>query len=64
MNSWTIERRKRQGELIWRWRPWDRSTAPRTVSGKAIIAGNAYKGGIRPALRALSRLLRGELRHR
>jgi len=55
MSGWTPERRRQQSELIRRWRPWDRSTGPRTTLGKAKVARNAYKGGIRPALCALSR---------
>jgi len=52
------QRRKRQSELIRRWRPWDRSTGPRTADGKTRNSKNAYEGGIRPALRALARILR------
>jgi len=37
---------------------WTQSTGPVTTSGKATVAGNAYKGGERPALRRLARVLR------
>jgi len=57
-NGWTTERRARQAELIRNWKPWERSTGPRTAEGKALVAQNGYKGGSRPMLRALSRLLR------
>ena len=56
-SAWTPERRKRQSELIRRWRPWERSTGPRTNEGKALAARNAYKGGTRLLLRKLARLL-------
>jgi hypothetical protein len=57
-NGWTPERRARQSELIRRWRPWERSTGPRTATGKASVARNAYKGGWREQLRELRRILR------
>ncbi len=44
-NGWTPERRALQAELIKNWRPWEHSTGPRTVAGKARVAQNAYKGG-------------------
>lgn len=47
-------------ELIRTWRPWDYSTGPRSVEGKARAARNADKGGQREKLRVLSRTL-GEL---
>jgi hypothetical protein len=58
MNGWTPERRKRQSELIRRWRPWEKSTGPRTTRGKKRVARNAYKGGTRLVLRSLARMLR------
>jgi hypothetical protein len=57
-NGWTPERRARQSAAIRQWRPWERSTGPRTAAGKARVARNAYKGGSRGALRLLSCLLR------
>jgi hypothetical protein len=58
MNGWTPERRSRQSEAIRRWKPWERSTGPRTSEGKARVARNPYKGGGRARLRILARLLR------
>lgn len=58
MSSWTPERRKRQADLIQRWRPWKQSTGPRSANGKARAARNAYKGAGRNNLRRLGRLLR------
>ena len=57
-NGWTEERRQRQRELIQRCKPWERSTGPRTQKGKAEASWNAYKGGVRPMLRQLAKILR------
>ena len=51
-------RRARQSVLIHQWKPWERSTGPRTSEGRALSARNAYKGGERPRLRSLASLLR------
>ncbi|PRH81507.1 hypothetical protein C6N40_11865 [Arenimonas caeni] len=59
-NGWTPERRARQAELIRRWRPWEQSTGPRSDAGKARASRNGWKGGVRPALRELARILRGD----
>lgn len=42
-NGWTPERRARQAEQILTWRPWERSTGPRTAAGKARSRRNADK---------------------
>ena len=57
-NGWTPERRARQAELIRTWRPWEKSTGPRTKAGKARAARNPWKGGVRGVLRDLARALR------
>jgi len=57
-NGWTAERRASQAAQISRWRPWEKSTGPRMAEGKARASRNAYRGGVRPQLRALARLLR------
>jgi hypothetical protein len=57
-NGWTPERRARQEELIRNWKPWERSTGPRTVKGKVRVSRNAYRGGVRPMLRDLAKALR------
>ncbi len=44
-------------ELIHKWKPWKKSTGPRTPEGKAKASQNAYKGGIRPQLRRLAKAL-------
>ncbi len=60
MSNWTPERRARQAALIQQWRPWEKSTGPRTVKGKAAASRNAYRGAVRPMLRELRRMLRDE----
>ncbi len=62
-NGWTPERRARQAELIRQWRPWERSTGPKSVGGKAAVSQNAYKGGTWRMLRELSRALREQRNH-
>jgi len=52
--GWTEERKQRQRERIQAWRPWDKSTGPRTAEGKAKVARNAYTGGLWFKLRVLS----------
>ena len=44
--------------MIQTWLPWNKSTGPRTVQGKAKASQNAFKGGIRPQLRKIARALR------
>lgn len=58
-NGWTAERRARQAELIRSWRPWERSTGPRTVEGKVKASANRQKAldaarqAVQDVLRAL-----------
>ncbi len=42
--------------------PWQRSTGPTSAAGKAKVARNAYRGGMRPQMRALSRELNSVIR--
>jgi hypothetical protein len=58
MNGWTPERRARQSALIHTWRPWEKTTGPKTPQDEAKASRNAYKGGMRAMLRELARLLR------
>jgi hypothetical protein len=59
MNRWTPERRARQAELIRGWKPWERSSGPKTEAGKAVASRNADKGYAWPQIHALRRLLKG-----
>lgn len=43
----TPENRKLRAKLIRRWKPWEKSTGPRTDEGKAKSAGNSRKHGAR-----------------
>lgn len=45
--TWSAERRARQAELVKTWRPWLRSTGPKTSAGKTKSATNAVKHGLR-----------------
>ena len=60
--GWTPERRKRQSEAIKRWKPWKQSTGPKSAVGKAMVSGNAWRGGewrkLRQAIKALNEALR------
>ena len=51
MPRWTLEARKQQSERmklsIYQQRPWERSTGPKSVVGKAKAARNALKHGCR-----------------
>lgn len=61
-NGWTPERRARQAEAIRRWKPWAKSTGPRTAEGKARAKMNGYRGGQWRKLRELSKALNALLR--
>lgn len=62
--GWTPERRARQAEAIRRWKPWERSTGPRTQEGKARSQRNGSQPGTRALLREVSRLLRQQEQRR
>ena len=49
MNGWTLERRRKQSEAISKWKPWERSTGPKTTAGKVRVSLNAFKYGMRSA---------------
>lgn len=62
-NGWSPERRQRQREAIQRWRPWERSTGPRTPEGKAKASSNSlvhglYDAASRARMQAIHTLLR------
>lgn len=46
-NGWTLERRKKQSELIKNWQPWQKSTGAKTVEGKNKVSQNALKHSMR-----------------
>jgi hypothetical protein len=43
--SWTPERKKKQSQAIKEWKPWEKSTGPKTPAGKAISSQNSLKHG-------------------
>src|SRR5688572_7987166 len=45
---------------IHRWKPWERSTGPKTIEGKGRSARRGFKGAHRPTLRHVARLLRDQ----
>lgn len=47
MPRWTPEARAKQREAIRQWRPWEKSTGPRTFEGKHVTALNGLKHGLR-----------------
>ena len=61
-NGWTLERRQRQAELIRQWKPWAKSTGPRSSGGKERVSRNAWTGGHRQELRELTKLVNAEVR--
>ena len=61
-NGWTLERRARQAELIRQWRPWAKSTGPRSPEGRQRVSRNAWTGGHRQKLRDLSSMVNAEIR--
>ena len=54
----TPEHRALRAALIQRWKPWEKSTGPKSPEGKARAAMRGYKGGTRAMLRELGRMLR------
>ena len=55
--SWSTERRRKQAEMIRQWKPWEKSTGPRTAEGKARASRNACKGSVRLQLKEISAFL-------
>ena len=62
VNGWSLERRAKQAELIRLWKPWAKSTGPKSPEGKERVAINAWTGGHRAQLRELSKLVNAEVR--
>lgn len=57
-NGWAPERRARQAELIKKLKLWEKSTGPNSAEGKVKASRNAYKGGVRPQLREIAKVLK------
>lgn len=58
-NGWTSDRRARQSLLIQSWRPWEKSTGPRSEQGKIRSSRNADQGSLRQTLRELAKAIKG-----
>ena len=54
----TPQHRRLRAELIRKWKPWEKSTGPKTEQGKSRVSRNAFKGGWREQLGGLRRALR------
>jgi hypothetical protein len=57
----TPDHRRLRAKLIRKWKPWEKSTGPKTPKGKAKVSRNGYRGGTRPLLRELARKLSVEI---
>jgi hypothetical protein len=60
--TWTPERKAKQSQAIRQWQPWLKSTGAKTAEGKAVVSRNAFKGGHREQLRALSKMVNEEIK--
>ena len=49
--------------MIRQWKPWEKSTGPKTPEGKSIVSRNAWKGGEWLQLRLLARALRRQQKY-
>lgn len=58
----TPEHRAHRASLIRGWRPWEKSTGPKTPDGKARSARRSFKGGYRELAREIARELRKQRR--
>lgn len=62
MAKWSEERKQRQAEAIRRWKPWEKSTGPKSKEGKERAAANSFGNGFHTqewlALRKLMKLQR------
>ena len=56
----TPEHRALRSQMIRQWKPWQRSTGPKTPEGKATSARRGFKGGERAMLRDLASLLKSQ----
>ena len=45
--KWTPEQRALQAQRVQQWKPWEKSTGPKTQQGKAVVRQNALIHGLR-----------------
>jgi hypothetical protein len=60
----TPEHRQAARERINRLQPWKKATGPKTQEGKVAASRNAYRGGVRPAVRMLGKVLSEQAQRR
>ena len=58
----TPEHKALRAELIKQWRPWEKSTGPKSPEGKKKAAKRGYKGSTRPTIRKLAVALKEQAR--
>jgi len=51
-SGWSDERRAAFSKQVHEWKPWLKSTGPRSISGKKIVGRNSYRGAQRENRRA------------
>ena len=54
----TPEHRELRRKMIYQWKPWEKSTGPKTSEGKQKSAMRGFKGAIRPTMRLLAKSLK------
>ena len=54
----TKEHREMRAKMIQEWKPWEKSTGPKTEEGKKRAAFRGYKGSLRKKTRALNKAFR------
>lgn len=54
----TQKHRRQMSERIHHWRPWEKSTGPRTEAGKKRVSRNAYKGRVHSMAELLAEIRR------
>ena len=57
-SAWTPERRAAAALRIQQWKPWEKSTGPRTPEGKATSSMNRYEGALQQRRRENKRQAR------
>jgi len=56
--NWTPEERAKHAAAMRKWKPWEKSTGPKTEAGKAASSQNALTRGLHTAeLKRLRKLL-------
>lgn len=51
----TKQHREMRAKMIHEWKPWEKSTGPKTDEGKKRSAKRGYKGAVRPMQREMNK---------